>query len=69
MFGEHARAAGTKPPRALPDRLIRLAAPYFAALMVDTSMRVSNAKAKAELGWTPGRPAISLDDRALSGSG
>ncbi|MEU4579912.1 NAD(P)-dependent oxidoreductase [Nonomuraea sp. NPDC023979] len=56
MFREHARAAGVRPPRALPDRVIRLAAPYFAALMVDTSMRVSNAKAKAELGWTPALP-------------
>jgi nucleoside-diphosphate-sugar epimerase len=56
MITEHARAAGTKPPRRLPGPLIRLAAPYFATLMIDTSMRVSNAKAKAELGWTPTLP-------------
>ncbi|MEV0228674.1 hypothetical protein [Nonomuraea sp. NPDC050786] len=56
MIAEHARAAGTKPPRALPDWVIRPAAPYLAALMIDTSMRVSNAKAKAELGRTPGLP-------------
>jgi nucleoside-diphosphate-sugar epimerase len=57
MFGEHARAAGTKPPRVLPNWLIRLAAPYFATLMIDTSMRVSNARAKAELQWTPRYPS------------
>jgi nucleoside-diphosphate-sugar epimerase len=53
MFAEHARVADTPPPRRLPRWVIRLAAPYFATLMVDTSMRVSNAKAKAELSWTP----------------
>lgn len=57
MFTEHARAAGAKPPRALPNWIIRMAAPYFAALMIETSMRVSNAKAKAELGWTPSLPS------------
>ncbi|MEV4111444.1 NAD(P)-dependent oxidoreductase [Nonomuraea sp. NPDC049695] len=56
MIIEHARAAGTKPPRALPNWMIRIAAPYFAKLMIDTSMRVSNAKAKAKLGWTPSLP-------------
>jgi nucleoside-diphosphate-sugar epimerase len=56
MITEHARVAGTKPPRRLPDWVIRLAAPYFAALMIDTTLRVSNAKAKTELGWTPTFP-------------
>jgi nucleoside-diphosphate-sugar epimerase len=56
MFTAHAKAAGTKPPRRLPAWLIRLAAPYFATLMIDTNLRVSNAKAKAELGWTPTLP-------------
>lgn len=59
MFAAHARAAGTKPPRRLPAWMIRMAAPYFATLMLDTSMRVSNAKAKAELGWTPTMPSYS----------
>jgi nucleoside-diphosphate-sugar epimerase len=57
IITEHAKAGGTKPPRRLPGWLIRLAAPYFATLMLDTSMRVSNAKAKAELGWTPTLPS------------
>lgn len=56
MITEHAKAAGTNPPRRLPNWAIRLAAPYFAALMIDTTLRVSNAKAKAELGWTPTLP-------------
>ena len=57
MITEHAEAGRTKPPRRLPRGLIRLAAPYFAALMIDTSIRASNAKAKAELGWTPTLPS------------
>lgn len=57
MFHAHARAAGTRPPRALPGWMIRLTAPYFASLMIDTSLRVSNAKAKAELGWSPALPS------------
>ncbi|MDX2296824.1 MULTISPECIES: NAD-dependent epimerase/dehydratase family protein [Streptomyces] len=56
MFRAHAQAAGTPPPRALPGWLIRLTAPYFASLMIDTSLRISNAKAKAELGWNPYHP-------------
>ncbi|MFI7633943.1 NAD-dependent epimerase/dehydratase family protein [Nonomuraea sp. NPDC049400] len=67
MFAEHARVAGTRPPRRLPGWVIRLAAPYFAALMIDTSMRVSNAKAKAELGWTPTLPTYREGVRAPRG--
>jgi nucleoside-diphosphate-sugar epimerase len=51
-----AGAFGTPPPRRLPAWLLRLAAPYVASFAVDTSMRVSNAKAKAELGWQPAFP-------------
>jgi nucleoside-diphosphate-sugar epimerase len=57
MFTEHAKAGGTNPPKRLPGWLIRLAAPMFATLMLDTNLRVSNAKAKAELGWTPTLPS------------
>ena len=32
---------------------MRLAAPYLASFAVDTSMRVSNEKAKRQLGWRP----------------
>jgi nucleoside-diphosphate-sugar epimerase len=51
-----ARAHRTPRPLTVPAWLIRLASPYFAVLMIDTSMRVSNAKAKRELGWQPAKP-------------
>lgn len=54
MFTATAEALGAPAPRRLPPWMIRLAAPYAAAMMLDTSMRVANAKARAELGWKPG---------------
>ena len=53
MFIGMAATLDAPTPRALPDWLIRLAAPYVASIMADTTMRVSNAKAKSELGWMP----------------
>lgn len=64
MITEHAKTAGTKPPKRLPDWLIRLAAPYFAVLMIDTNLRASNAKAKTELGWKPELPTYREGVRA-----
>lgn len=43
--------------RRLPGWMIRLMVPYLGALMIDTSIRVSNARAVAELGWSPAYPA------------
>ncbi|WP_431900528.1 NAD-dependent epimerase/dehydratase family protein [Nonomuraea sp. bgisy101] len=54
-----AAAHGTPPPRAMPRSLLRLGAPYLACLMADTSMRVSNAKAREELGWQPSYGSLS----------
>jgi nucleoside-diphosphate-sugar epimerase len=51
VFTAMAEAFGAAPPPRLPGWLLRLAAPYVASFVVGTSMRVSNAKAKAELGW------------------
>ncbi|GAA2355063.1 NAD-dependent epimerase/dehydratase family protein [Nonomuraea africana] len=48
-----ARAHGTPRPVATPRWLIRLAVPYLGCLMIDTTMRISHAKATRELGWTP----------------
>jgi hypothetical protein len=48
--------AATARPRVLPGWLFRLAAPYVAAFVVDTAMRVANTKAKKELGWRPTFP-------------
>lgn len=52
-----AEAHGTPRPMALPQWLLRLAAPYGSAVLAGVSMRVSNAKAHCELGWTPRYPS------------
>lgn len=48
----------TPRPISVPGRVIRLLVPYLGCLMLDTSMRVSHARATAELGWAPTRPDI-----------
>ena len=53
LFTAMAAAVGAPPPRRLPRWLTRLVAPYAARVAVDTSMPVSNAKAKHELAWQP----------------
>jgi nucleoside-diphosphate-sugar epimerase len=56
-FGDYIRerAANMHRPRPLPvpRRLFGLIAPYGAIAFGDTWLPLSNAKAKAELGWTP----------------
>jgi nucleoside-diphosphate-sugar epimerase len=44
------RAFGTRPPRNIPGWLARLAAPFLAEVGA-AKLRVSNARAKQELGW------------------
>jgi len=51
-----AEAFGAPRPRQVPHWIMRVIAPYIAAVAVDTSMRVSNAKAKTELAWQPRFP-------------
>jgi len=51
-----AEAFGAPRPRRVPHWIMRVMAPYIAAVAVDTSMRVSNAKAKTELRWQPRFP-------------
>ena len=52
-----ARSLGAKPPRRIPAWLAgRLASPA-AVMMMTTSRGASNAKAKAELDWTPAWPS------------
>jgi nucleoside-diphosphate-sugar epimerase len=53
VYTAMAAAFDAPPPRRLPRWLFRLAAPYVASFAVDTSMRVSNAKARLELDWKP----------------
>jgi nucleoside-diphosphate-sugar epimerase len=56
-FGDYVRELSAKlhRPRPLPisPRLFGLVAPYGAIAFGDTWLPLSNAKAKAELGWTP----------------
>ena len=49
--------AGTGPPLRVPAWLPRLVAPYLARMMA-IRMPLSNARAKAELGWNPKYPTI-----------
>jgi nucleoside-diphosphate-sugar epimerase len=56
-FGDYAREMSAKlhrpRPLPLPRQLVRLVAPYAATAFGDAWLPLSNAKAKAELGWTP----------------
>jgi nucleoside-diphosphate-sugar epimerase len=61
-----ADAYHTPRPLTVPRWLIRFVSPYLAALMVDTSMHVSHAKATRELGWSPATPTYRDGIRALS---
>ena len=51
-----AQQLGAKPPRRVPAWLVRLVAGPAAVAMMTESRGASNAKAKAELGWTPRYP-------------
>jgi nucleoside-diphosphate-sugar epimerase len=53
MVTELARVFEVPKPMVLPGWAARLAAPYAGNLMTRTSMRLSNDKAKSELGWKP----------------
>jgi nucleoside-diphosphate-sugar epimerase len=52
-----ARSLGAKPPRHVPAWLARIAASPAAVMMMTESRGASNAKAKAELGWSPRHPS------------
>ncbi|MGY0235706.1 NAD-dependent epimerase/dehydratase family protein [Longispora urticae] len=53
VFTAAAKAVGAPAPLRLPGWLLRLVAPYGGAIMTRSDLRVSNAKAKRELGWEP----------------
>jgi nucleoside-diphosphate-sugar epimerase len=52
-----AEYSGSAPPFKVPAWLPRLIAPYMAR-MTSVRMPLSNAKAKAELGWRPRYPTM-----------
>ena len=58
-------ARAPRPPR-VPAWVLR-PLPYLYALMVRTRIRVSNAKARTELGWTPRYPSCREGLAALTG--
>ncbi len=47
-----ASTMGAPPPRTVPRWFVQLVTPFAVAAMLDTRLRVSNAKAKQELQWT-----------------
>ncbi|NUU24258.1 MAG: NAD(P)-dependent oxidoreductase [Streptomycetaceae bacterium] len=67
-FGEHVRLVaetfGTPKPMTAPTWMMRPMS--YAYRMVTANMRVSNAKAKAELGWTPRYPGCADGLTALA---
>ncbi|MBS2963739.1 NAD(P)-dependent oxidoreductase [Actinocrinis puniceicyclus] len=65
MVDAVAAAFGLPRPLRLPGALLRLAAPYGGVLMTRQSLRLSNAKAKAQLGWRPMVPTYRDGVRAL----
>lgn len=66
MFSAMAEVFGTPAPRSLPAWMIRAPAPYVSSMALDTNMRVSNAKAKAELHWRPEFPGYREGPMALA---
>lgn len=56
MLDALADAFGTPRPRRAPGALLRLLAPCLGTIITRQSLRLSNAKAKAELRWRPAVP-------------
>jgi nucleoside-diphosphate-sugar epimerase len=53
---ELARAGGVPAPWSLPRPALRLVAPFVEIIVAETSVRVSNARARSELDWVPRVP-------------
>jgi nucleoside-diphosphate-sugar epimerase len=53
VFIAMADALNAPRPPQVPGWVLRIRAPYIASFAVGTSMRVSNARAREELGWRP----------------
>jgi nucleoside-diphosphate-sugar epimerase len=58
LVEEMARVHEAPRPLAVPRWVLRAAAPYAAVMMTGVNQRVSNAKAKRGLGWTPRYPTM-----------
>ena len=57
LIEETARRRGAPPPLVLPGWALRLVAPYAGEMITRVNMRVSNAKAREQLGWVPLYPS------------
>jgi nucleoside-diphosphate-sugar epimerase len=66
VYTAMAAELGTPPPRRLPGWLLGAVAPYVASFVTGTSMRVSNARAQAELDWHPRFPSYRDGIRAMA---
>ena len=66
MFDAMAESLGAPKPRRVPRWLLRLFAPNLAAFAFETNIRVSNAKAKRELGWQPRFPTYREGVQAMA---
>jgi nucleoside-diphosphate-sugar epimerase len=64
---ELARIVAAKPPRHLPEWIAKLVAGEGMVVMATQSRGASNARAKAELGWTLGYPSWRQGFRAAYG--
>jgi nucleoside-diphosphate-sugar epimerase len=62
-----ARSLGAKPPRRVPAWLARIVASPGAVALMTEARGASNAKAKAELDWTPAWPSWREGFAALTG--
>jgi nucleoside-diphosphate-sugar epimerase len=56
---------GLPRPLRVPGAVLRAVAPYAGTMMTRQSLRLSNAKAKAELGWRPAVPTYREGVAAL----
>ena len=51
-----AQLMGAKPPRRVPEALVRVGAGKFLAYLMCDQPAVANRRARAELGWSPAYP-------------
>ena len=62
-----AELSGAPRPLQVPRLVLGLAAPFLKAVLVDTNVRLSNTRARRELGWTPRFRDVESGLRAILG--
>lgn len=66
MITDMAAVLGAPQPRTLPGWALRLVAPYAGVMLLDTALRVSNARAARDLAWTPAHPTHTAGLRTFT---